>query len=86
MLYMAVLRLIQRDPVLRAWHRAKVARDGGKLALKSTVALMRKLIKAHWHVGRGATFDSSKLFDADKLGLAPIGPTMMVPGAQEARP
>ena len=86
MLYMAVLRLIQRDPVLRAWHRAKVARDGGKLALKSTVALMRKLIKALWHVGRGATFDSSKLFDADKLGLAPIGPTMMVPGAQEARP
>jgi transposase len=69
-LYMAVLRLVQYEPRFKAWYERKVARDSGKMKLKAVVALMRKLAKAIWHVSRGATFDSSKLFDDVRLGLA----------------
>ncbi len=66
-LYLAVLRLVQQDPVVRAWYKKKVERDGGKSKLKAVVAVMRKLIRALWHVARGARFDSSKLFDTTRL-------------------
>lgn len=65
-LYMATLRQIINCDVFRAWHQKKVARDGGK-KLKSIGALMRKLIKALYHVGRGADFDVTKLFDLSRL-------------------
>ena len=68
-LYLAALRLIQKDPIVRAWHEAKVARDGGKPRSKSAVAVMRKLAKALWHVRRGAPFDARKLFDVSRLNL-----------------
>ncbi len=67
-LYMAVLRWIQNDEIARAWYNSKVARDGGK-KMKALIALMRKLIKALWHVGQGEVFDSTKLFDAKRLGF-----------------
>lgn len=70
MLFMAVLRLVQHEPRFKAWYQRKVARDGGELKLKAIVALMRKLAKAIWHVSRGSTFDSAKLFDDRRLGLA----------------
>jgi transposase len=60
-LYLAVLRLIQRDPLFESWHKAKVARDGGRIKNSSIVALMRKLVKALWYVARGDAFDSRKL-------------------------
>lgn len=69
-LYMAVLRLIQHEPRFKAWYARKVERDGGKMKLKAIVALMRKLAKALWHVSRGVTFDSAKLFDGVRLGMA----------------
>ena len=65
-LYMAALRLIQTDPVVRAWYAKKVKRDGGKKQ-KALIAIMRKLIRALWHVARGDAFDSSKLFDVSRL-------------------
>lgn len=71
-LYFAVLRLIKNDEVFRAWYTDKKQRDGG-LSMRAIVALMRKLASALWHVGRGAQFDSSKLFDTKKLGLVPAG-------------
>lgn len=70
-LYLAVLRLIQKDPIIRAWYHRKVERDGGKFKNKAIVALMRKLIRALWHVAReGKPFDSRLLFDTTRLGLA----------------
>lgn len=69
-LYMAVLRLIQSEPRFKAWYGRKVARSDGKYKGKAVVALMRKLAKALWHVSRGGTFDTSKLFDDARLGLA----------------
>ena len=68
-LYLAVLRLLKKDAVMRAWYERKVARDGG-LKMKALIALMRKLVGALWHVARGESFDSRKLFDVRRLNLA----------------
>ena len=68
-LYMAVLRLVKSNPVVRAWYLMKVKRDGGRLRKKALVAVMRKLAKAIWHVARGVEFDAAKLFDVRKLPL-----------------
>lgn len=68
-LFFAALRLIHSDEVVRAWYAQKVVRDGGKRKLKGVIAVMRKLVKALWHVGRGAKFDSTKLFDVSRLNV-----------------
>ena len=68
-LWLAVFRWIQKDPIANAWYQRKKERDSGKSS-RAAVALMRKLARALYHVGRGATFDSSKLFDLRRLGLA----------------
>lgn len=70
-LWMAALRLIQRDPVIRAWYAKKVKRQGGQAKPKAVVAVMRKLLLALWHVARGAEFDSTMLFDTRRLNLDP---------------
>lgn len=69
MLWLAALRYIKSDAVVRAWYDAKVARDGGKKA-RAIVAIMRKLVQGLWHVARGETLDSGLLFDTSRLGLA----------------
>jgi len=68
-LYLAALRLIQDDPVVRAWYGKKVARDGGKMKNRAVIAVVRKLVKGLWHVARGEPFDSRLLFDTSKLDL-----------------
>ncbi len=67
-LYLAALRLIQNDRVVRAWYESKVARDGG-VKKKAIVGIMRKLVKALWYVGRGEPLDTNKMFDGKRLGL-----------------
>ena len=52
---------------MRAWYEAKVQRDGGKLKMKAVIAVMRKLARALWWVGRGEAFDAHKLFDSRRL-------------------
>lgn len=61
-LYFAVLRWIARPGPARRWYEAKVARDGG-CRKKAIAALMRKLMRALWHVGQGEAFDETRLFD-----------------------
>lgn len=70
-LFLAALRLIQSDPVVRAWYAKKVRRDGGRQKSKAIVAIMRKLVRALWHVARGAVFDSHKLYDVARLDVHP---------------
>ena len=67
-LYMAALRLISSDAVVKAWYAKKVKRDAGRKQ-KAIIAVMRKLSRALWYVAHGAEFDSRKLFDAKRLGL-----------------
>lgn len=57
-LYFAALRLIKNDAVIKAWYQAKV---NARAKNKTVIALMRKLAKALWHVGRGERFDATKL-------------------------
>lgn len=61
-LYLAALRLIRNDPRVAAWFRERGGFRGGH-KLVAIVAVMRKLIRALWHVARGTLFDSSKLLD-----------------------
>ncbi len=70
-LYLAALRLIKNDAIVRAWYDKKVRRQGGALKNKAVIAIMRKLARALWHVARGAEFDSSKLFDVARLRFSP---------------
>jgi hypothetical protein len=72
LLWLAAFRWIQDDPIANAWYQRKKQRDGGR-ASRAAVALMRKLAKGLYHVGRGGTFDSSKLFDTRRLQVAGAG-------------
>jgi transposase len=68
-LWLAVFRWLKKDALAQAWFDAKVKRDGGRKA-RAVVALMRKLVKALFHVARGEPFDSPRLFDVSRLKLA----------------
>jgi len=68
-LYLAAMRFSQTDPIGRAWYLKKVARDGNRSRNNALVALMRKLLAGLWHVGRGADFDSSMLFNTARLSF-----------------
>src|SRR5262249_46660642 len=67
-LYLAALRLVQRDRGVRQWYQAKKARDGGGREIKrALVAVMRKLALALYQVGaRGAAFDPARLFPGEQ--------------------
>lgn len=65
-MYLAAMRLTQKDYLVGLWYKKKIERDGG-LKMKALVAVMRKLVKALWHVNQGSEFCSTKLFDASKL-------------------
>lgn len=69
-LYLAALRLINRDGAVRQWYRARTGYLGD-MKLKAVVAVMRKLARAMVHVARGAPFDASKLFDTRRLAEPP---------------
>ncbi|NOY73007.1 MAG: IS110 family transposase [Gammaproteobacteria bacterium] len=62
-LYFAALRLLQRDPIVKEWYLKKM---DPKAKNKTVIALMRKLSKALWHVGRGQAFDATKLLSVAK--------------------
>lgn len=68
-LYFAALRLLKTPGPAQRWYDAKVGRDGG-LRGKALAALMRKLIKALWHVGQGVAFDQTLLFNEAALARA----------------
>jgi transposase len=67
-LWFAVLRWVQADEIVRAYYKRKVARDGGQ-TMPALGALMRKLVKALFHVARGEPLDATKLFDVSRLEL-----------------
>ncbi|MDX8405346.1 MAG: transposase [Mariprofundus sp.] len=66
-IYWLALRLIQRDPVVKRWYNRKVARDGGRFKSRAVTAVMRKVVKALWHVAQGERFDSRKLFNIAEI-------------------
>ena len=66
-LYFVVLRLIQKNAVVKAWYARKIARDGG-VKMKALIVIMRKVAAGLWHVAQGKEFDAGKLFDIKRLG------------------
>ncbi len=67
-LYMAVLRLVSGNPIIKAWYQKKLLRDGS-VKKKALVAVMRKLASCLWHLGQGAKFDAAKLFNVSRLAI-----------------
>lgn len=65
--YFAVLRLINNNPLVKQWYENKL---DFKAKNKTVIAVMRKLAKAAWYVGRGEAFDASKLFSVSKQKAA----------------
>ena len=76
-LCLAVLRLIQSNDIVRAWYvKRKGFREDKKM--KAVVAVMRKLIRAIWHISRNnVPFDATRLFDTRRL--QPQAPTPIRP-------
>ncbi len=67
-LYLFALRMIQESAVVRAWYKRR--RGYTEVSKQSAVvAVMRKLVRAVFHVARGQAFDASKLFDVRRLDL-----------------
>jgi transposase len=67
-LYLFALRMLQESPAVRAWYkRRRGYSDDSKQ--RAVLAVMRKLVRALFHVARGGTFDAGKLFDLRRLGL-----------------
>lgn len=67
-LFLAAMRLVKDDPLVRAWYRKRRSytdADGGKL--RALVAVVRKLCRALHHVARGEPFATEKLFDTRAL-------------------
>jgi len=83
LLYLAVLRLIQSDPIVAAWYRARSS-YGDKNKQRAVVAVMRKLTHALWHVARGAQFDAAKLFDVRRLKLSETTPASSATSSMQA--
>ncbi len=66
LIYLATLRVIEANRVVRVWYRGRASWQQ-ESKLKAVVAVMRKLVRALWHVARGAEFDATKLFDVRRL-------------------
>jgi len=74
-LYLAAVRLVRLDPLIGAWYRSRAAyREDRKVV--ALVAVMRKLIRALWHVARGEPFNADKLID--RRALLPHAPELAI--------
>jgi transposase len=71
-LYLATLRWIHQDPIACAWYQRRSGyREESKQ--RAVIALMRKLVKALWHVAKGKRYQASQLFDVRRLKLSAQG-------------
>lgn len=73
LLYLLALRKLQEEPVVRAWYKRRRSYTE-ESKQRAVVAVMRKLVRALFHIARGAAFDASKLFDTRKLDLGSDAP------------
>jgi transposase len=86
-LYLFALRMIKESAAVRAWYKRRrgYTEDSKQRAV---VAVMRKLVRAMFHVARGDAFDASKLFDLRRLDLEAeetATPGAMAPDAAATR-
>jgi transposase len=68
LLFLFALRMIEKDATVHAWYvRRRRYLAGAKIA--AVVAVMRKLVRAVFHVARGSVFDAKRLFDLRRLEI-----------------
>jgi transposase len=67
-LYLFALRMIQASPAVRAWYRRRRGYTE-ESKQRAIVAVMRKLVRALFHVAKGEAFEEKKLFDLRRLDL-----------------
>lgn len=95
-LYMLALRLIRDDALVRAWymkrksytpHEPGACDEQGARGHKRSaiVAVVRKIVRALWHVARGKEFDATKLFDASRLTTEAKAPRVAFPARSAPR-
>jgi transposase len=67
-LYLFALRMLKESATVRAWYKRRrgYTEDSKQRAV---VAVMRKLVRALFHIAKGDAFDASKLFDERRLDL-----------------
>jgi len=67
-LYLFALRMLKESAAVRAWYKRRRGYTE-ESKQRAVVAVMRKLVRALFHVARGGVFDASKLFDLRRLEL-----------------
>ena len=81
-LYLAGLRLLKVDPIVRAWYASRVARGQPKMC--AVIAVVRKVVRSLPFVARGEEFQAEKLFDVRRLDLKQGTPVDIKPTLAEA--
>jgi transposase len=84
LLYMAAMRWLLEYPEAKAWYERRSAYAAG-LKKKAVVAVMRKIVRALFHVARGSVFDVRKLFDTRALAETRGAPPTEPVGGRRAR-
>jgi hypothetical protein len=69
-LYMFALRMVRSSAVVRAWYAQRESYSE-KSRQRAVIAVMRKLLRAAFHVSKGTEFAAEKLFDVKKLKVEP---------------
>jgi transposase len=85
-LYLFALRMLQESAIVRAWYKRRrgYTEDSKQRAV---VAVMRKLVRALFHVARGNAFDATKLFDVRRLDIGTAtAPTATLASTPSASP
>jgi transposase len=67
-LFLAAMRLVRSDEIAKAWYQARRSFKAQQRT-KALVAVERKLCRSLFHVAKGQTFDTEKLFDNARLGV-----------------
>jgi len=67
-LFLAAMRLVRSDPIAKAWYQARRSFKAQQRT-KAIVAVERKLCRSLFHVAKGQSFDTEKLFDNRRLGV-----------------
>lgn len=85
LLYLASLRLVRADAHIRAWYQKRRGYTE-ETKKRAVVAVMRKLVKAAWHVARGAKFEPQRLVDVRRLDVATPAPQPDAESLHRGRP
>lgn len=70
-LYLFALRMIQSSAAVEAWYKRRRGHTE-ESKQRAVVAVMRKLVRALFHVARGSAFDPALLFDMRRLSLTEL--------------